>query len=152
MRVLTVLTTLAVAATQPGGCAPTPKACSLDFAGITVQAGRVVDTVTVVCDLRPRRHLLQAVIQYKPFDTWDEYGRTWHTENIPGSGKDPDDLADRPVVLELSTTCSRGWYRTKVHTEGIGPATDAAPQGLPFQFEDTGFPEYLTAEDCAGGG
>lgn len=150
---LRILAASLVLATQttPGGCSPTPKACDLGFAGITVEAGRVVDTVTVTCKPKPLRHLLQAVIQYKPFDTWDEYGRTATTPDLPGSGQDPDDPADRPVVVTVSSQCSRGWYRTHAHTEGVGPATEQAPNGIPFQFEDTGWATYMTAEDCAGG-
>ena len=140
-----------VLATQAGdsSCAPTPKACDLSFVGITVQDGRVQDTVTVTCKPRPVRHLLHAEIQYKPFDEWDVYGRSPTIYDIPGDGTEG---GGRPVELTVTSQCSRGAYRTHVHTEGTGPATEQAPQGIPFEFEDTGWQKYVTAEDCAGGG
>lgn len=148
-----VLMAAVVLAAQAGdsSCAPTPKACGLDFAGLEVQDGRVVDTVTVVCDRRPARHYLEVWIEYKPFDQWDRYGRTATTKDIPSSGRDPDSVADRPVRLTVSSECVRGAYRTRVHADGISPPTEAGP-GIPFDVEDTGWQKYITAEDCTGGG
>lgn len=105
-----LLTLTIVLATQAGdtSCAPTPKACGLDFAGLKVQDDRVVDTVTVVCALRPVEHYIRVWIEYKPFDTWDTYGRTTSTEDIPGSGRDPDSPTDRPLRLTVSSDCVRG--------------------------------------------
>lgn len=113
--------------------------------------GRVTDTVTVTCRLRPVKHFLQVWIEYRPFDTWDTYGRTFTTSDIPGSGNDPDDLTDRPVVAPVSTPCLEGTYRTQVRAEGKGPVNEDTPKPIPFQFEDTGWPKYLSAEDCAEG-
>lgn len=149
-----LLALVLVLATQAGGssCAPTPKACDLSFAGITVQDGQVMDTVTVVCDLRPVKHVLQAWIEYKPFDEFGRYGRTATTADLPGSGRDPESLSDRPVRLVVFSPCARGTYRTRVYATGTGPVTEAAPAGIPFEFEDTGWQKYISADDCAGGG
>lgn len=149
VKQLFTLAVILAAQAGDGACAPTSKACDLSFAGITVQNGRVVDTVTVTCKPRPVRHLLQAAIQYKPFDEWGVYGRSPTIYDIPGDGTEG---GGRPVVLTVSSQCSRGSYRTHVHAEGTGPATDQAPHGIPFEFEDTGWQKYVTAEDCAGRG
>jgi hypothetical protein len=153
MRAVAALTALfAVLASPSAGCAPTPKACDLSFAGITVEAGRVVDTVTVVCDLRPVEHVLQAWIEYKRFDEFDTYDRTSTTWDIPGSGRDDEDPADRPVRLTVSSPCVEGTYRTRAYARGKGPITESTPNPIPFEFEDTGWHKYVTAEDCVGGG
>ncbi|MGH4013258.1 MAG: hypothetical protein ACRDSL_04860 [Pseudonocardiaceae bacterium] len=44
-----------------------------------------------------------------------------------------------------------GSFRARAHIEGRGPVTAEHPDGIPFDFEDTGWPEYITAEECAGG-
>ena len=135
----------------PGGCAATPKACDLNFAGIAVQDGRVVDTITVTCHLRPVTHLLRAWIEYKPFDTWDAYGRTLGTPDIPGSGRDPDNPTDQPLRVTVSSPCLEGTYRTQVRVEGKGTVNEATPEPIPFEFGDTGRQKFLSAEDCAEG-
>lgn len=151
MRIFAVAATLAVTlATQPNGCSTTPKACDVNFAGVTVKAGKVWDTVTAVCDRRPLQHVLQVWTEYKPFDTWDAYDRTATTWTIPGSGTNPDDPGDRPVQLTVSSPCLEGNYRTRAHVKGRGPATPEAPAGIPFEFEDTGRQKFVSAADCAG--
>ena len=151
MRIIMVAATVAMTlATQPNGCTTTPKACDLSFAGITVKAGKVWDTVTAVCDLRPLQHVLQVWLEYKPFDTWDAYDRTATTWDIPGSGTDPDDPGDRPVQLTVSSPCLEGTYRTRAYVKGQGPATPEAAAGIPFEFEDTGWQKFVSAGDCVG--
>jgi len=125
LPILTAGLVQAATATQPAGCAPIPKACDLAYAGISVQAGRVVDTVTVTWRLYPVTHFLQVAIQCKPFDIWDPYGRTLSTPDIPGSGEDPDSPADRPGRVTVSSPCVEGSYRTWVHAGGKGPVNGA---------------------------
>ena len=144
LRILATCLVLAAPAT-PASCTPTPKACDLSFAGITVEAhtDRVVDTVNVVCDRKHAKHYIEVTMQYKTFDTWDVYGRTVVTSRIPG---------EAGLVRTVSSPCRRGWYRARACVEGRGPATEQRPDGIPFVFEDYGRAKYVTAEDCAGGG
>lgn len=151
LRGLVVVGLILATQAGDGGCAPTTKACDLDFAGLSIQDGRVVDTVTAVCDLRPTRHVLQVWIEYKRFDEFDSYDRTSTTWDIPGSGKDEQDPADQPVRVSVSSPCLEGTYRTRAHVEGKGPVTDTTPKPIPFEFEDTGWQKHFSARACAGG-
>lgn len=147
LRLLAITLVLATQAGD-GSCAPTPKACDLSFAGITVEDGKVLDTVTVVCDLRPVEHFLQVWMEYKPFDEFDAYDRTATTRDIPGDGADQ---GGQPVRLTLSSPCLEGTYRTRAYAKDRGPVTENTPQPIPFEFEDTGWPEFVSAERCAEG-
>ena len=60
-------------------------------------------------------------------------------------------VPERGFQLKVHSPCYRGWYRAKAHMEGTGPATTQHPEGIPFDFEDTGWAKYITAEQCAGG-
>ena len=144
MRTLTVAAVLvaAVQAASPAGCTPLPRACTLSFQGIYVHAGEVWDVVTVACDPRPVELYTQTWLEYKPFDEYGSYGPHVATRKIPDSAG---------LQLKVRSKCYRGWYRAKVQVEGRGPATEADPAGIPFEDEHTGWPKYITAEQCAGG-
>jgi hypothetical protein len=133
----------AVQATAPSGCTPASQACDLSFQGLYIHAGEVWDVVTVACDPKPTQHYIQAWMEYKRFDEYDSYGRHTATKDIP------DKIG---FQLEVHSTCVEGWFRAKARVEGRGPATPQHPEGLPFDFENTGRTKYITAGECAGGG
>lgn len=122
-------------------CGVTPKACSPWYHGLQVLHDRVVDSVTITCDPPPVRHYAEVWLEYKPFDAYASYGRHVHTRDRP-------DIEG--FTLAVSSPCLRGWYRTKVYTEGRGPATDTNPNGIQFEYEETGVPVHFTADECAG--
>ena len=121
MRILAALTTLtALLAAQPSGCAPsaTPKACDVAFAGLTVQAGKVWDTVTATCDAghRPLRHMLQAWIEYKRFDDFVSYDRaatTWPDRGGQGVRAVPGRHLSDPRLHQGKGT-GPGWRPVRV--------------------------------------
>lgn len=128
---------------SPAGCAPASQACDLSFQGIYIHAGEVWDVVSVACDPPPTAHYIQAWMEYKRFDEYGSYGRHVATRDIP----------DRTgFQLRVHSTCVEGWFRAKARVEGSGPATTQHPDGLPFDFEDTGRMKYIAAEECTGGG
>lgn len=133
----------AVQTASPAGCTPVAKACDLSFQGIYIEAGEVWDVVTVTCELPPAEHYIQAWMEYKPFDEYSSYGRHVATRKIPDK---------TGFQLKVHSTCVEGSFRAKAHVEGRGPVTVEHPEGIRFDFEDTGWPEYITAEECAGGG
>lgn len=82
-------------------------------------------------------------MEYKRFDDYDSYGPHMGTRKIPGK---------TGFELKAHSACVEGWFRAKVHVEGSGPADPQNPQGIPFDVEDTGWPKFITAEQCAEGG
>lgn len=145
MRALAAASVLiaAVQTAAPSGCTPVAQACNLSFQGIYIHASDIWDVVTVTCNPKPTKHYIQAWMEYKRFDEYDSYGRHAATKDIPDK---------TGFQLEVRSTCVEGWFRAKAHVEGRGPATPQHPNGLPFDFEDTGRAKYITAEECAGGG
>lgn len=132
---------------DPAGCSATPgaKDCDFTYHGIYVKAEQVVDVVTPTCNVPPSSHAIDVWLEYKPIDTWG-----WNTNSIHSiSGTIPDQTG---FPLKVSMLCVAGWFRTRVHVNGRGPASDKNPTGIPFDFWDTGAEKTVTAADCKGGG
>jgi hypothetical protein len=130
---------VAMQTASPAGCTTASQACDLSFHGIYIHAGEVWDVVTVACDPPPTAHYIQVWMEYKPFDEYGSYGRHVATRDIPDQAG---------FQLQVRSPCARGWFRATAHVEGSGPATTQHPDGLPFDFEDTGQARYITAEEC----
>lgn len=149
MRSLAVVATLAATfhLADPAACtsAAGAKACDFSFHGLYVKSTQVVDVVTPTCDVQPVSHTIDVWLEYKPIDTWNwnSYSRHTISATIP-------DKTGFPV--EVRMTCLAGWFHTRVHVKGRGPADDKNPAGLPFDFWDTGAEKSVTAADCTGGG
>jgi hypothetical protein len=136
----TILAAMVVALTGAGtltGCTEsgTVKLCDVTYAGLSVNKGRVVDTVRPVCDKPPQSHILKAVIEFQVGGEWIERGRAVVVDTIPDNTGFP---------VQVSAECREGVYRTHVHVEGLGP------DGKSYTFDDTGREKSLTLVDCAG--
>jgi hypothetical protein len=128
---------------DPAGCSATVgKACGFTYAGLRVEAGQVTDTVTPTCDPPPAKHHIWVQLEYKPFDGYAGIGRVSQSWTIPDATGFP---------IRLAVPCSRGWWRTDVRVDGVGPANSDGTPGKPFDYREYGSEKYLSAEQCQGG-
>ncbi|HEU0090083.1 MAG TPA: hypothetical protein VFQ77_20930 [Pseudonocardiaceae bacterium] len=133
LRILAAVIVLA-ATTTISQCGTAP-ACGVSLRGLTIEKGLVTDVLTVTCNPRPQEHLLQYWLDYK--GPGDEYSRrtprALSEYRIPGP---------KGFSRTVSAPCVKGYYRTHYTATGTGP------DGIPFDFEDTGWPKFFDVDDC----
>lgn len=119
-------------------CTSSPTAaCDIQFGGLEIRHGRLVETIAAVCDEPPQRHLLRAGLEQRVGETWIERGRGRVVDAIP-------DTAGLPI--DVGAPCEEGNWRSWVRVEGVGPL----PSSLPFSFSDTGDERAVALVECAG--
>jgi hypothetical protein len=75
---------LVTASTCTGSSPPLRmSACDVGFGGVEIRQGKLVETLTAVCDPPPRRHLLRAGLEQRVGDLWIEQGRGRVADVIP---------------------------------------------------------------------
>lgn len=125
-----------------GGCSPAAAitACHAAFraAGPYIRGSEVWDDLHVWCDPTPARHNVSAQVEYRPFDTYDRYGRSTVTDRLP-------DATGFTVSPHFSCVGLAGWYRATATVRATGADGQTNTVML------VGGERHVTAAECIGG-
>ena len=110
------------------------KDCSVTYAGVRVDHGLVVDTVTPTCNVKPQQHRIQVQLEVEVGGEWLPQGRAAFQDTRP-------DRTGFPVRVQAP--CIEGTWHTSVYTEGVGPNGDG------FSHQEAGTEQQFSLVDCA---